>query len=165
MQLQSAMSLPMRRVPVSREGLYSVLAFLQAASGRAQPARPALRADAGPAGGRSCWSRGSSGSSCTATPYGGPRDETIRTWGRDRLRVLARLLPLVDERGGLPARHRPAELLVGADGRDAADARPVGLDGERLDRRHGPRPDRAAGRAERARSWATSPRRSRSRRR
>src|SRR5207248_4809745 len=29
MQLQSAMSLPARRVPVSREGLYNVLAFLK----------------------------------------------------------------------------------------------------------------------------------------
>src|SRR5205085_4537259 len=30
------------------------------------------------------------------TPYDGPRAETVRTWGRDRLRVLARLLPLLD---------------------------------------------------------------------
>jgi hypothetical protein len=31
-----------------------------------------------------------------STPYAGPRAEFIRTWGRDRLRVLARLLPLAD---------------------------------------------------------------------
>jgi hypothetical protein len=31
-----------------------------------------------------------------SNPYAGPRAETIRTWGRDRLRVLARLLPLAD---------------------------------------------------------------------
>src|SRR5207253_3260368 len=30
------------------------------------------------------------------TPYTGARAEVIRTWGRDRLRVLARLLPLLD---------------------------------------------------------------------
>jgi hypothetical protein len=30
------------------------------------------------------------------TPYLGPRPEVIRTWGRDRLRVLARLLPLIE---------------------------------------------------------------------
>jgi hypothetical protein len=30
------------------------------------------------------------------TPYAGPRAETIRVWGRDRLRVLARLLPLLE---------------------------------------------------------------------
>jgi len=31
-----------------------------------------------------------------STPYAGPRAEFIRTWGRDRLRVLARLLPLAE---------------------------------------------------------------------
>src|SRR5262249_34398426 len=31
-----------------------------------------------------------------STPYVGPRAEFIRTWGRDRLRVLARLLPLAE---------------------------------------------------------------------
>src|SRR5439155_17002666 len=29
-------------------------------------------------------------------PYAGPRAEFVRTWGRDRLRVLARLLPLAE---------------------------------------------------------------------
>jgi hypothetical protein len=29
-------------------------------------------------------------------PYAGPRAEHVRTWGRDRLRVLARLLPLLE---------------------------------------------------------------------
>jgi hypothetical protein len=95
MQLQAAQSLPMRRVPVSREGLYSVLAFLK----RHRPSRAprALRFELEP------------GKPVTlvlepweqrivlhATPYQGKRAETIRTWGRDRLRVLARLLPLMD---------------------------------------------------------------------
>jgi hypothetical protein len=31
-----------------------------------------------------------------STAYPGPKAETIRTWGRDRLRVLARLLPLAE---------------------------------------------------------------------
>ena len=44
--LQSAMSLPMKRVPVSREGLYSLVAFLQAAQGEDVAARGALRTDA-----------------------------------------------------------------------------------------------------------------------
>jgi hypothetical protein len=30
-------------------------------------------------------------------PYEGPRSEVIRVWGRDRLRLLARLLPLLDD--------------------------------------------------------------------
>ena len=34
---------------------------------------------------------------CTARLMTGPLDETIRVWGRDRLQVLARLLPLLDE--------------------------------------------------------------------
>src|SRR5205085_1727292 len=37
MQLQSAMSLPMRRVPVSREGLYNVLAWLKRHRARRSP--------------------------------------------------------------------------------------------------------------------------------
>src|SRR5207248_10217492 len=35
--LQSAMSLPMRRVPVSREGVYAVLAFLKRHKAKASP--------------------------------------------------------------------------------------------------------------------------------
>src|SRR5207249_2317653 len=37
MQLQSAISLPMRRVPVSREGLYNVLAWLKRHRARKSP--------------------------------------------------------------------------------------------------------------------------------
>lgn len=95
MQLQAAQSLPMRRVPIAREGLYNVLAFLK----RHRPTRSprALRFELEP------------GKPVTmvlepweqrivmhATPYEGKRAETVRTWGRDRLRVLARLLPLMD---------------------------------------------------------------------
>ncbi|TWU58705.1 hypothetical protein Poly51_14850 [Rubripirellula tenax] len=95
MQLQSAMSLPMRRVPVSREGLYNVLAFLRrhkaARSPRAvrfelmpgQPVRIVLEPWEQPI-------------ELHSTPYDGPRGETIRVWGRDRLRVLARTLPITD---------------------------------------------------------------------
>ena len=95
MQVQAAQSLPLRRVPISREGLYNVLAFLK----RHRPARSprALRFDLEP------------GKPVTlvlepwekrfvlhTTPYPGARAESIRTWGRDRLRVLARLMPLLD---------------------------------------------------------------------
>jgi hypothetical protein len=95
MQLQAAMSLPMRRVPVSREGLYNVLAWLKrhraARSPRAvrfelEPGKPVVIV-------LEPWEKqivlhGHS--------YTGPRAEFIRIWGRDRLRVLARLLPLMD---------------------------------------------------------------------
>jgi hypothetical protein len=95
MQLQSAMSLPQRKVSVSREGLYSILAFLKrhkaARSPRAvrfelQPGKPvAIILEP--------WERRIE---LHTTPYHGNRSETIRVWGRDRLRVLARLLPLVE---------------------------------------------------------------------
>jgi hypothetical protein len=95
MQLQAAQSLPMRRVPISREGLYNVLAFLK----RHRPARSprAVRFELEP--GKPVvlvlepWEQRIV---LHATPYPGARAETIRTWGRDRLRVLARLLPLLD---------------------------------------------------------------------
>src|SRR5205085_8052957 len=92
--LQSAMSLPMRRVPVSREGLYNVVAWLRrhkaAKSPRAvrfelQPGQPVAIV-------LEPWERRIVPH---GMPYNGPRAETIRTWGRDRLRGLARLLPLL----------------------------------------------------------------------
>ncbi len=95
MQLQAAMSLPMRRVPVSREGLYSAIAFLKrhraAKSPRAlrfelQPGRPVVLV-------LEPWEQRIV---LHSTPYDGARAETVRVWGRDRLRVLARLLPLLD---------------------------------------------------------------------
>jgi hypothetical protein len=95
MQLQSAMSLPMRRVPVSREGLYNVLAWLK--RHRAWKSPRAVRFELTP--GQPVvlvlepWEKRIV---LHATPYPGPRAEVIRTWGRDRLRVLARLLPLAE---------------------------------------------------------------------
>jgi hypothetical protein len=95
MQLQAAMSLPMRRVPVSREGLYNVLAWL--VRHRASRSPRAVRFELEP--GRPValvlepWEKRIV---LHDTPYPGSRAETIRTWGRDRLRLLARLLPLAE---------------------------------------------------------------------
>ena len=44
LQLQAAMSLPMRRVPIGREGLYNILAYPQAPPRFPEPARGPLRA-------------------------------------------------------------------------------------------------------------------------
>jgi hypothetical protein len=65
------------------------------------------------------------------TAYDGPRDETIRVWGRDRLRALGRLLPLLDEAEvyllgtGLPSfwsiRMGEMRLLLGLSGWTAND--------------------------------------------
>ncbi len=95
MQLQSAMCLPMRRVRVNREALYNVLAFLRRHKAsrspravrfeltRGEPVRIVLEP----------WEKKIE-LHCDA--YDGPRSETIRIWGRDRLRVLARTLPLIE---------------------------------------------------------------------
>jgi hypothetical protein len=95
MQIQSAMSLPMRRVPVSREGLYSLLAWLK--RHRAAKSPRAVRFELKPG---KCpvlvlepWEKAIE---LHGVKYDGPGAETIRTWGRDRLRLLARLLPLAE---------------------------------------------------------------------
>jgi len=130
MQIQAAMSLPMRRVPISREGLYSVLAFLKrhraARSPRAvrfelQPGQPAALV-------LEPWERRIV---LHSLPYQGPRSEVIRVWGRDRLQLLARLLPLMDEAEvyllgtGLPSfwsvRMGEMRLLLGLSGWIAND--------------------------------------------
>ncbi len=130
MQLQTAMSLPSRRVRLSRDGLYNVLAFL----GRHKAARSprAVRFELEP--GRPValvlepWERRIT---LHDRPYEGSRAETIRVWGRDRLRVLARLLPLLDEAevyllgSGLPSfwsiRMGEMRLLLGLSGWTAND--------------------------------------------
>jgi hypothetical protein len=95
MQLQAAMSVPIRRVPVSREGLYTLLAYLKRRRTRSSPR--AVRFELTP--GRPVqivlepWEVRIK---LHDLPYPGPVAETIRTWGRDRLLTLARLLPLAD---------------------------------------------------------------------
>jgi hypothetical protein len=130
LQLQAGMSLPMRRVPVSREGLYNVLAWLKrhraARSPRAvrfelEPGKPVVLV-------LEPWEKRIV---LHSTPYPGERSEVIRTWGRDRLRVLARLLPLAESADvyllgtGLPSfwsvRMGEMRLLLGLSGWTAND--------------------------------------------
>ena len=95
MMLQSAMSLPMRRVPLSQEGLYNVVAWLKRHKAARSPR--AVRFELTPGKPVNLvlepWEKRIV---LHSTPYAGPRAEFIRTWGRDRLRVLARLLPLAE---------------------------------------------------------------------
>lgn len=96
MQLQAAMSLPMRRVTLPREAVYSVLAWLKRHKARTSPR--ALRFEKGP----------DRQLSLVLEPWGqripvyGPDvdadlwPEPIRIWGRQRLLALARLLPLIE---------------------------------------------------------------------
>jgi hypothetical protein len=95
LQLQAAMSLPMRRVPVSREGLYNVLAWLKRHRAARSPRAVRFELEPGKPGVLVLepWEKRIV---LHATPYPGSRAETIRVWGRDRLRVLARLLPLAE---------------------------------------------------------------------
>jgi hypothetical protein len=93
--LQSAMSLPMRRVPVSREGVYALVAFLKRNKAKSSPR--AVRFELTPGAPVKIvlepWNKEIV---LHDTPYPGAKREVIRTWGRDRLRVLGRLLPLLD---------------------------------------------------------------------
>lgn len=95
MQLQAAMSLPTEKVPVSREALYSILAHLKRHRARKSPR--SIRFELNP--GRPIeivlepWE---ARIALHDRPYEGPRAKTIRTWGRDRLLSLARLLPIAE---------------------------------------------------------------------
>jgi hypothetical protein len=130
MQIQAAMSLPMRRVPLSRDGLYAILAFLRRHRAARSPRAVRFELERGRpvAIVLEPWEQRFP---LHGTAYDGPRDETIRVWGRDRLRVLARLLPLLDEAEvyllgtGLPSfwsiRMGEMRLLLGLSGWTAND--------------------------------------------
>lgn len=125
MMLQSAMSLPARKISVSREGLYGVLAFLKRHKASRSPRAVRFELDPGKpvAIVLEPWERRIV---LHDRPYDGPRAETIRVWGRDRLRVLARTLPLAESAevhllgSGLPSfwsvRMGEMRLLLGVSG-------------------------------------------------
>lgn len=95
MQVQAAMSLPAKRVPVSREGLYALLGFLTTHRARTSPR--AVRFELAPGEPvRVVLEPWEKRIVLHDTPWTGPQAETVRIWGRDRLKVLARLLPLVE---------------------------------------------------------------------
>ncbi len=130
LQLQAAMSLPMRRVPIGRDGLYNVLAFLRRHRAARSPRaiRFELEPDRPPSAVLEPWGqRVRLGDAA----YAGPRSEVVRTWGRDRLQVLGRLLPILDSAEvyllgtGLPSfwaiRMGPIRLVLGLSGWTAND--------------------------------------------
>ncbi|HEX7450569.1 MAG TPA: metal-binding protein [Pirellulales bacterium] len=95
MQIQAAMGLPMRKVPLAREAVYALLAWLKRHKARKSPraVRFELLSGKPPALVLEPWQQRivSHGS-----VYQGPEGEPLRIWGRQRLLVLARLLPLID---------------------------------------------------------------------
>ncbi len=95
MQLQAAMGMPTRKVSLSREAVYSLLAWLKRHKARTSPR--AIRFELIPGEAPRLipepWempidSRG--------TIYDGRGGEPVRIWGRQRLLVLARILPLAE---------------------------------------------------------------------
>jgi hypothetical protein len=95
MQLQSAMSLPMRHVPMTRDAVYNVLSYLKRHKARKSPR--AVRFELTPGQPVAIVLEPFEARIVVHDrPYPGHKAEVIRTWGRDRLQVLARLLPLLD---------------------------------------------------------------------
>jgi len=93
MQLQAAMGLPMRRVPLSVSAMYSLLAFLKRHKAKTSPR--AIRFElADGASPRLVLEPFEQPIESQGTIYHGPHDEPIRVWGRGRLLTLARVLPL-----------------------------------------------------------------------
>lgn len=94
MQLQAAMGLPMKRVPLGVEALYSLLAFLKRNKAKTSPRaiRFELTDGQSPQLVLEPWEKPVISAS---TRYRGPACDPIRVWGRRRLLTLARLLPLV----------------------------------------------------------------------
>jgi hypothetical protein len=130
LQLQAAMSLPLRRVPVSRGGLYNILAHLRRHRAARSPRAVRFELEIGrpPVAVLEPWEERIR---VGDEPYAGSRSEIVRVWGRDRLQLLSRLLPLMDGAevyllgSGLPSfwsvRMGPIRLLLGLSGWTAND--------------------------------------------
>jgi hypothetical protein len=95
MQIQVAMGLPMRRVRLSREAVYNILAWLKRNKAKKSPRamRFELLPQSPPRIVLEPWEQAivSHG-----IKYEGPAGEPIRIWGTRRLLTMARLLPLVE---------------------------------------------------------------------
>ncbi|MGC3967919.1 MAG: hypothetical protein QM775_11280 [Pirellulales bacterium] len=96
MQVQSAMTLPMRRVTLSREAVYSLLLWLRRHKAARSPRglRFELLPGAAPRIVVEPWEQAIV---AHGVKYDGPGGAPIRIWGRQRLLVLSRLLPLVEK--------------------------------------------------------------------
>jgi len=95
MQTQAAMTLPARRVTLTREAVYSILAFLKRHKARKSPRALRFEMVAGkpPSLVLEPWEQ-------RVPVYGEPlrtSSESIRIWGRQRLLALARVLPLATQ--------------------------------------------------------------------
>lgn len=112
MKLQSAMTMSMIRVKLTREVVYSLLAFLKRNKAKASPR--ALRFELEPGQPvRLVLEPWQKVFDAPGTRYDGPTTQPIRIWGTRRLLVLARLLPLADSiEVGLLATGLPSFWIV-----------------------------------------------------
>lgn len=95
MTTQEAMGMPSQRVRLSRDAVYSVLAFLKRHKAKASPR--AIRFELLPGKPPTLVLEPWEQRIVSYGPaYGGPATEPIRIWGARRLLVLSRLLPLAD---------------------------------------------------------------------
>jgi hypothetical protein len=94
LQLQSAMQLASRRVTLTREAVYNVMAYLRRHKARKSPR--SLRFELMPGEPVKLVLEPWNLPIISSIPYAGNRSESIKMWGRQRLLVLARLLPLID---------------------------------------------------------------------
>ncbi|WP_425616208.1 metal-binding protein [Anatilimnocola sp. NA78] len=95
MQVQVAMGLPLRKVSLSREAVYNILAWHKRHKARKSPRalRFELQSGKPPVLMMEPWEQQVVSHT---TRYDGPADGPIRIWGTRRLLSLARVLPLVD---------------------------------------------------------------------
>ncbi|MCA9267768.1 MAG: hypothetical protein KDA41_04830, partial [Planctomycetales bacterium] len=95
MQIQVAMGLPMRRVSLSRDAVYNMLAWYKRHKARNSPR--AIRFELLPGDSpRVVLEPWEQPITSHATRYDGPGGEPIRVWGGRRLLALARTLPLAE---------------------------------------------------------------------
>jgi hypothetical protein len=95
MQIQAAMTMPMRKVTLSRDAVYSLVAWYKRHKPGHSPRamRFELTPGEAPVVVLEPWE---TRIESTATRYDGPACEPIRVWGARRLTALARALPLVE---------------------------------------------------------------------
>jgi hypothetical protein len=95
MKLQAAMTMPAVRVRLTREAVYSLLAFLKRHRARKSPRALRFELEQGkpPRMVMEPWEKAVQ---VVGPAYDGPATAPVRVWGTRRLLVLARLLPLAD---------------------------------------------------------------------
>jgi len=95
MQVQTAMTLPMQRVTLSREAVYNLVAWYRRHRARKSPRALRFELVQGRAP-RLVMEPWEQVIESPGSIYNGPSSEAIRLWGAKRLTVLGRLLPLLD---------------------------------------------------------------------